>query len=160
MKPSHTDFLQTTFLDLLATLPADRAPVWGLMTAQHMVEHLGTTFLISNGRIKVPAAPTLEKFMKEEGYKKAFFANHAPFPRNLRAPLMPEAPQPYRFANIEEAKKVVIKEMNRYFQFFAENPAATPYHPRFNYLNFEGWNEFHVRHIVHHFTQFGLINDN
>jgi hypothetical protein len=157
MKLDNTAFLQQGMFDLLTNLPTDRTPLWGVMTAQHMVEHLGTTFIISNGKIKVPSAPTLEKFMKCEEFRKGFFASDAPLPRNLRAPMMPEAPLPYRFANMEEAIKVVEKEKNRYFQFFAENPAATPYHPRFNYLSFEGWTEFHVRHIVHHFTQFGLM---
>jgi hypothetical protein len=157
MKPNHIEFLQKESIALLESLPDDRAPLWGLMTAQHMVEHLGTTYLISNGKAKVPSEQILEKFTKNEARKAVFFSNDDPLPRNIRAPLMPEKPAPCRFATMEDAKKAMIKEMNRYFEFFAQNPAATPCHPRFNYLNFEQWNEFHTRHIVHHFTQFGLM---
>lgn len=50
-------FLQRDVPSLLARLDPAQVPVWGQMTAQHMVEHLTGALRLSMGRYGLPAPP-------------------------------------------------------------------------------------------------------
>ena len=49
---SQEQFLRNTQFDKLALLSKDSKPDWGIMTAQHMVEHLSSLFLFTIEKIK------------------------------------------------------------------------------------------------------------
>ena len=46
-------FFKTDLIDKLKQLEDNQKPLWGIMTPQHMVEHIIGSWLISNGRFQV-----------------------------------------------------------------------------------------------------------
>ena len=140
-------------LQNLRKLNKNTKPHWGKMTAQKMVEHLINTFLISSGQMKT------ECFSDEAelpGLKK-FLMSDQPIPKNFDSPFNKKVPQDYQFENIDEAKRILIKEVNNYYKYFDEHPDAVLMNPTFGELNKEEWDQFHKKHLTHHLTQFGLI---
>jgi hydroxymethylglutaryl-CoA reductase len=118
-----------------------------------MVEHVSLLFYIS--RLESPR----HIFTPEELIEKAkrFLWNEKPFRQNTVGPGLPEEPMPLRFSSLDEAKGRLIDSIGAYYQFFEENPDKKTIHPAFGYLNMEEWERFHYKHIIHHFTQFSLI---
>jgi len=85
---------------LLENLDANQQPVWGLMTAHHMIEHLIVTFKMSIGRIKIPVMSKEEDFPK----LKAYLMKDSPMRRSVTSPTGKNELQPLRSASFEEAK--------------------------------------------------------
>lgn len=151
----YQHFLQVELPELLEKLPADRAPKWGQMTAQHMVEHISGTMLISNGRLAWPHPGGTEWGLANRA--RLLAPGFEDYPKNLRVPGVPETPAALRFPDLETAKGKFLGEIARFFTFFNENPEARPVHPLFGEMNFEEWKTVHSVHFKHHFRQFGLI---
>lgn len=144
-----------SMLPLLYTLPADRQPLWGRMTAQHMVEHLALTFTLSNGKRNVPVQTPPDKIEKRLAYLRG--------PEPLIRGFVPDGPlgelPPLRFGNIPAAADAVKKQLLDMDQWFAQNPLSEQNHPVFGALQLDDWLIFHHKHFIHHLTQFGLIAD-
>ena len=151
--PQH--FLQVEMPALLATLPADRQPKWGKMTAQHMVEHISGTMLISNGKFPWPGPAGTEWGLANR--HRMLEPGFSDYPKNLRVPGVPEVPATLRFPDIETAKGRFLGEVARFFTYFSENPQARPVNPLFGEMDFGEWKTVHTFHFQHHFRQFGLL---
>ncbi len=151
------EFLQKTALDLLEKLTVEHPAKWGLMSPQHMVEHLGSTFMISNGKTRLPDPPLPPEQLARR--REKFFANTAGFPQNVQNPILGDGLQPLRFENLEAAKAKFLAAAAAFWAFWAENPDEKLVHPIFGGLDFWEWQEFHRRHVSHHFAQFGLIEN-
>jgi hypothetical protein len=147
----HTPLINS----LLELLKPDTQPQWGLMSAQHMVEHLADLARVSSGKAQVPVLTPVEKL---ERYKeKGLFADD-PWPANFKNPFLePGQLNKLRSASLEEAKAFMIKEMQAFHASFQENPLLTRNHPVYGPLSYEDWKQFHYKHLRHHFTQFGLL---
>ncbi len=76
--------------------------------------------------------------------------------RNTKAPILPEEPLPLRFGSLAEAKEKLLKTIDSFFKFYAENQESKQMHPAFGLLNFEDWVYFHCIHTQYHLDQFGL----
>ncbi len=140
---------------LLMSISEDVSPKWGVMRPQNLIEHVSATFAISNGKISAPVVTPPEKI---EARKAIFFQEETPFPHGIIAPgTDPGQPNPLRYASLEEAKLILQQHIERFFNFYAENPDATPAHPFFGPLTQTEWLIFHVKHFRHHLTQFGLL---
>jgi Protein of unknown function (DUF1569) len=149
----YTDFLKNDLQKHLEKLAANTPPEWGKMNAQQMIEHLAGTFLLSNGRFPWKGTAGTEMGLAA---KAKFLSDDFEYPRFLRAPGVPEEPNPTRFPDLDVAKSRFLAEIDRNFTYFSENPQATPIHPLFGELNFEAWMTVHARHIQHHFKQFSI----
>ncbi len=143
-------------LPLLLTLPADRKPLWGRMTAQHMVEHLALALTLSNGKRNVAVQTTPDKIEKRLAYLRG--------PERLVRGFVPDGPlgelPPLRFGDIAAATEAVKKQLRDMDEWFAEFPESEQNHPLFGPLQVDDWMTFHLKHFVHHLTQFGLLPDN
>ncbi|MEY2704381.1 MAG: hypothetical protein RL407_443 [Bacteroidota bacterium] len=128
-------------------------PQFGIMTAQHMVEHLILTLKLSSGKITIPEFEPTEKQLFQ---KEALLNGGFPFPRGIKAPGLPDTLLDLRFPNLETAKEELLKTWKAYHQTFLDDPEKQTLHPRFGKLTFEEWEKFHEKHIVHHFSQFGI----
>ncbi|MFM7629930.1 MAG: DUF1569 domain-containing protein [Algoriphagus sp.] len=128
-------------------------PQFGIMTAQHMVEHLILTLKISTGKITIPEFEPSEKQLFQ---KEALLNGGFPFPRGIKAPGLADALLDLRFPNLEIAKEELIKSWKAYLQVFTDHPEKETMHPRFGKLTFEEWEKFHEKHMEHHFSQFGI----
>ena len=145
-------FLQEEFWTLLNQINENDKPQWGLMSAQHMVEHLGGLFVISNGTLEVSPMYDEEKLNRNKAYiidgKKRLI-------RNTKAPVLPDTLLPLRFASFEEAKQKLKKGMDKFFAYHTDNPGTLIMHPAFGKLNYEEWCYFHEIHNQYHLDQFG-----
>lgn len=138
----------------LKNLSNDTPSLFGIMTPQHMVEHLTVTVKISYNRIKIPEFELSEKQMFQ---KSALLDSPMEFPVGVKAPgLKHDELMPLRSSNLEEAKQQLISSLVAYNSFFEFDPNATTVHPRFGLLNYEEWQRFHPKHFKHHFKQFGI----
>ncbi|MBM3425765.1 MAG: hypothetical protein FJX97_02120 [Bacteroidetes bacterium] len=141
-----------TLLQRLNQLHTTTAAQFGILTPQHMVEHLILTVKMSAGRIPIPEFTPTEKQLAQ---KQALLFTDIPFPKGIKAPGLPDTLLDLRFPDLETAKAELIKSWDAYQLVFKENPTKQTFHPRFGLLNFEEWERFHAKHIDHHFGQFG-----
>ena len=140
---------------LLNEFNEDTEPRWGNMTPQNMIEHLATVLQYTNGKKEIA-----QRTSEEEGRKakEAFIYSEVPMSMGLKSPLLPaEGPIPFEFANLEEAKKQLNKELDDFEAYHAQHPDALFIQPRMGKLNYNEWIVFHNKHFTHHFKQFGLV---
>lgn len=130
-------------------------PLWGKMTPQHMIEHLGFAFRMSNGKQTVPIKsdperlPALRRFLKSD----------RPMPRNYVNPITGDRLLPLQYGSMAAARKSLFREVKDFYSFFEQNPEARLNNPVFGKLNFGEWLIFHRKHIVHHLAQFGCMDE-
>lgn len=159
MDYSNPTVLQKWLLEeavaMLHSLTADATPRWGQMRGHHVVEHLSDTLAISNGVIAVPLQTPADKVAR---YNAWILSPDTMLKPGVRvAGLVPETPKPPRKATIEESRAMHERNVQRFVDFFAANPAEKPIHPIFGPLDYHGWLIFHYKHYTHHLSQFGCI---
>lgn len=125
--------------------------LFGIMTPQHMVEHLIITFKLSSGRVKIPEFTPNEKQL---GYKQLLLGTDMEFPKGVRAPGLPEDVLTLRFDSLSTAKEKLLNAIDEFHSHFANNPINLTLHPRFGNLNYDEWKIFHDKHVTHHLGQF------
>lgn len=147
-------FLANQFVEAIAGLEEHTPPLWGNMSAQHMLEHLMWTFQCSTGTIELPCR-TPENLLDRT---KRFLSDGRETPRHLKNPLLAEMPMPLHFANYAEAKVNLRKELDSFVDHYREEPKAIHIHPVFGPIDGDGWHRAHFKHCCHHLLQFGLID--
>jgi len=140
---------------MIKPLGEDSKPDWGIMTPQHMIEHVTSGWLISNGRFESDKVPSEEKIEK----RLEFLYSNRPFPRNITNMAHGDGLRPLRRKNLSDAKEQLLKNIQLFFDHHKEKQDYKPLHPVFGYLDKEGWLVFQKKHITHHFIQFGLMKD-
>ena len=153
MNQDKLNFLSTSFVPLLNSLPADAPGKWGKMNGQQMVEHVSGFFKVSNGKIKFPLVTPVEHLPK---YKE-FLNSEKEFRENTKAPVLPEEPLPVRFATMQESITDLDKEVKTFMNQFSNDANMKILHPVFGELNFEEWVLLHYKHVTHHLRQFELM---
>jgi hypothetical protein len=140
----------------LKQLTPDTSPDWGVLTPQAMIEHLVGSWRISNGKAQVERKTPKKELPK---YRQFLYSDQ-PYEKNIKNPIMPEnEPPPLRKPDLQSAKEQLLKEIDDFFDFFEQQPEATPVHPIFGALDKDGWLTFQYKHMRHHFKQFGILND-
>jgi len=138
----------------LNTLTPDTKPLFGMMTPQHMVEHLTMTIKASSGKFSVPQRSTPEE---AEAAKARLIYTDAEVPQGLKSPLMGEGLPEYVHPNLEGAINELKGELEYFENYYAQNAEAKHVQPRLGPLSHDEWKIFHGKHFKHHFKQFGLI---
>ena len=141
-----------TLLQRLQNLSLQSEAKFGILTPQHMVEHLTITVKLSAGRIPIPVFEPNEKQLAR---KQALLFTDIPFPQGVKAPGLPDTLLELRYPDLETAKAELIKSYEAYHLLFQENPTKHTPHPIFGLLNFDEWELFHAKHMDHHLGQFG-----
>ncbi|MGS2727681.1 phenylacetic acid degradation bifunctional protein PaaZ [Psychroserpens sp. BH13MA-6] len=154
---------QETFVEMtdekidacLSKLSEDMKPKWGIMTPQHMIEHLEFTYKIAAGEIQDFEVATPEKILEKV---HASLYNYEKFPQNTNFPLLEkdtlaELKHPDLTTAIEKFKT----QREKYLEFFKEHPDATLKNLVFGELNRYESYLLERKHLNHHFEQFGLI---
>ena len=141
--------------DILDRLKEDTQSIWGIMTPQHMVEHLIVTYKMSIGRIKLPVISREEDIPRI----KAYLMKDSPMRRSVPAPTGKNELQPLRATSLDEAKEKLLKETVSFLDFMRAQPDHLADHPYGGAMRADEWVYFHRKHIKHHFIQFGLIPD-
>ena len=137
----------------LQDLKSDSPPKFGIMSAQHMVEHLILTIKLSYGRVKIPDFSPNEKQLNA---KQALLYTDMEFPEGVRAPGLPAELLELRYPDLDTAKEELKKAIVAYQETYAKSPEAKFLHTRFGLLSHKEWEIFHHKHIGHHFRQFGI----
>ena len=143
------------FFEKLTNLQTDANPLFGKMTAQHMVEHLELIISYSDGTRKAVLLTPQEKL----GAMKDFLMSDKELTQGFRSPFLPQdgSLPDLHYTDIETAKKALQQSWNNFESYFAANPGIIEMHPFFGELNYNGWIQFHKKHFTHHFKQFGLL---
>lgn len=141
--------------ECLAKLTADTKPKWGIMTPQHMIEHLEYTYKIASGEIQDFDVSTPEKILEKV---HASLYNYDKFPHNTNFPLLEkDTLDTLRYDNLEIAKLKFIEAREAYKTFFKDNPETILKNMVFGDMNRYEWYLLERKHLNHHFEQFGLI---
>lgn len=149
---NFTDTAQVS--TILSTLNSTTTPLFGIMSPQHMVEHISQVIRISNGRWNLPQLFREEKAAKMKAY---LMQTDTELAVGFRAPFLEEGELlTLQHENMESAIEQLIDEITAFENYFKANPLATPMHPALGILNHEEWIIFHNKHFKHHFKQFGL----
>ena len=152
---SQLEFLQQQFISVIKNADSSLAPKWGKMNFQQMLEHVSAFFKVSTKKLHFDLVSTPEHLVK----LKEFLMSDKEFRENTKAPsvLIGEDPLPVHYPTLEKAIEKLEAEVNYFFAFFEQNPAAKTLHPVFGELNFEEWVRLHYKHVTHHLRQFGLL---
>lgn len=154
---------QQTFVEMtdekiascLADLSEDTKPQWGIMTPQHMVEHLEQTYKIASGEIQDFEVATPEKYL-EKTFESLY--NYKKFPQNTNFPLLEkDTLDTLQHPDLEIAKQKLLEAREAYTRYFKNNPDATLKNIVFGDLNRYEWYLLERKHLNHHFEQFDLL---
>ena len=141
------------FITKLNLLKSDQKPLWGKMSAQHMVEHLILAVKMGNRKLKFECINPPEKLPT----LKKFLMSSRPMPKGFVNPVIGPDNLPLNYSSLDEAKNKLEEEIEDYYRFFEENPDAKPVNATFGELNKDEWGHFHKKHFTHHLEQFGLL---
>lgn len=141
------------FIPYLDKINDGLKPLWGKMTAQHMVEHLILAVRTSNNKLKIECFNPPDKIPT----LKRFLVSNRPLPKKFMNPIIGPDLLPLEFDSLEEAITNLKIEIENYITFFNDNPSAILTNPTFGDLSREEWEIFHQKHFTHHLQQFGLL---
>ncbi|MEY8848040.1 phenylacetic acid degradation bifunctional protein PaaZ [Psychroserpens sp. XS_ASV72] len=154
---------QETFVEMteekiqecLGKLTADAKPKWGIMTPQHMIEHLEYTYKIASGEIQDFEVATPEKILEKV---HASLYNYDKFPRNTNFPqLEKDTLDDLKHPDLQTAIEKFNGQREKYLAFFEEHPEAKLKNLVFGELNRYESYLLERKHLNHHFEQFGLL---
>ena len=138
----------------LSKLRSDTIPFWGIMSAQHMLEHLEYFMKMAVGKIETSLAIPEEHVEK---YQDSLY-NFRPTPKLYQHPhLRKDQLEDLVHADFDTAKKAFFESYAQFEAFFKENPEAETMNSMFGILNKEMWDLINRKHFNHHFEQFGIL---
>ncbi|MEZ4801841.1 MAG: phenylacetic acid degradation bifunctional protein PaaZ [Gelidibacter sp.] len=143
--------------ECLSKLNENSKPSWGIMTPQHMLEHLEYTYKIASGEIQDFEIATPEKILEKV---HASLYNYEQFPKNTNFPLLEKNKlDDLKHPDLETAKQKFLEQRAKYLEFFKEHPDAKLKNLVFGELNRYESYLLERKHLNHHFEQFGLIDN-
>lgn len=148
-------FLADELPQLLDQLKPEQQPEWGLMTPQHMVEHLIIIAKLSLGRFDVPIASAKEELEK----RKKYLITDGPMQRSIQMPDGNQALKPLKYPNLQQAIDELKATMQKVLERESSGIEELVNHPFGGPMTVSEWILFHRKHIKHHCIQFGLIPD-
>lgn len=141
--------------NLLRKLTPQTRPVFGIMTPQHMIEHLILLVKLSNGGLKGQLMRSEETAAR---WKQGLIYTDMEFPMGIRIPGQEENTLPeLRYENLEKAIEKLESELKIFERFYEDEREKTTMHPALGLLNYDEWIVFHNKHFAHHFKQFELV---
>lgn len=135
-------------------LTKESKALFGIMTPQHMIEHLTITMKLSSGRIRLPDFQPNEKHLAQ---KDLLLNTTLDFPRGIKAPGSTGELLELKMKDLEMAIEKLLSSVEEFNSYFENKPEAKIIHPRFGKLNHSEWQRFHQKHFAHHLGQFGII---
>src|SRR5690554_1052750 len=141
--------------ELLNKLTEDSKPKWGIMTPQHLVEHLEEGYRILSGEQQDFEIATPEKIL-EKVHNSLY--NYDKFPQNSHFPTMKKGElEALKHPDLATAKEKMLEAREEYKTFFKENPDAVLKNMVFGELNKYASYLLERKHLNHHFEQFNLL---
>jgi hypothetical protein len=150
----HFNDQRQQILEALQRLEDNTQPLFGIMTPQHMVEHIAQAVSISNGERTLSLMVDSDRASTQ---KRIMIFTDRPFPKGMKAPSLDGKQPALMFNNLDEAKRELIRQFDLFDAWYHQHPEATCMHPFLGPLNQDEWVRFHTKHVTHHFQQFSLI---
>ncbi|MFN8324622.1 MAG: phenylacetic acid degradation bifunctional protein PaaZ [Flavobacteriaceae bacterium] len=136
-------------------LTENSKPSWGILTPQHLLEHLEQGYKIMSGEIQDFEIATPEKIL-EKVHNSLY--NYDKFPRGTQFPTMKKGElEDLIHPDFETAKAKFFEARESYKTFFKENPEAILKNMVFGELNKYESYLLERKHLNHHFEQFGVL---
>lgn len=146
------EFITNDAFRFLESLSAIQKPLWGIMTPQHMVEHL--IYILENSSDKRQLNLMIPKDKVERS--KAFLMSNRSLPVNFKFPLLPQdGLVALKFENLEAAIAGIKNELDYFLSYLDRDGFAEVVHPFYGALNKEELLTFQFKHFTHHLRQFG-----
>ncbi len=139
-------------LKTLENLSSESKPKWGKMNAQQMIEHLTVGFKMSTGKVSFPNEVNEELMDK----MKLFLHSDKPMKKEISVAFASENPELIH-EELDLAIDDFVIEWIDFEEYYEINSKATNPHPYYGNLNYEEWCLLHIKHLTHHFEQFGLL---
>lgn len=147
-------FLTNIVPPAITKIKFETKPLWGKMTAQHAIEHLSHSLIVSTILTHQPAkAPN----MLQSKWKQDIIVSPSDMPRDLQNPMFQFGLPPYKFTHFEESQKNLTEKIKNFFNLYDKTPSGVNFHSFFGDLNFEELQRYHYKHFKHHLTQFGAL---
>lgn len=128
---------------------------WGILTPQHLLEHLEMGYKIMSGHIQNFEIATPENSV--EKVRNSLY-NYNKFPMGTKFPtLKKEALEVLIHPDLEAAKVKFLEAREAYKLFFKENPDAMVKNIVFGLVNKYESYLLERKHLNHHFEQFGIL---
>jgi oxepin-CoA hydrolase/3-oxo-5,6-dehydrosuberyl-CoA semialdehyde dehydrogenase len=129
---------------------------WGMMSAQHMIEHMEKAYRMATGEIAGYEIVTPEDKLPK--FRETIF-NHRPMPLEFKHPLIPSDKADYLIhSDLATAKAKMLEAWDLYEVFFKENPDLRTKNAVFGMMDKFEWDLLQVKHWNHHLKQFGIID--
>jgi len=149
------EMTDSTIQNALNKLTPNSIPKWGIMTPQHMLEHLEFTYKIASGDIQDFEIITPEKILDKV---HASLYSYDKFPQNSKFPLLEENKlEDLIHPDLETSKKKFLEARAKYLAYFKENPKGKLKNLVFGEMNKYEWYLLERKHLNHHFEQFNLL---
>jgi oxepin-CoA hydrolase/3-oxo-5,6-dehydrosuberyl-CoA semialdehyde dehydrogenase len=141
--------------ECLAKLNESAKPNWGILTAQHLLEHLEQGYRIMSGEIQDFEIATPEKILDKVHHS---LYNYEKFPMGTNFPTMKKGElEDLIHPDFETAKAKFFESRAQYKAFFKENPEAVMKNMVFGELNRYESYLLERKHLNHHFEQFNVL---
>ncbi len=145
--------LDSVLRPLTLLLPSE-PPRFGIMTSQHMIEHLSFSVMFSNGKKPQRCAYAPEKAGKMKSY---LIHTDGEYPMGFKTPVLTDELRPLVHKDLPSAIGSLESELGDFESYFHENPMARPINPALGELDYGEWVILHNKHFIHHYRQFGLV---
>lgn len=128
---------------------------WGIMSPQHMIEHLEMGLRIATGEISNFEVATPENYLDKV---QETLYNFEKMPRNFDMPLLKKGEvEALKHESLAKAKETFFDAYDAFEAYFKEHPKAMTKNAVFGELTYFEWKLLNRKHFNHHFEQFGLI---
>ena len=139
----------------LELLSENNQPEWGMMTPQHMVEHLEMSLKIAIGEISDFEVATPDEYIEQV---QETLYNYEKMPQGYKMPLIKKNElEDLKHDNLEAAKSALLEAYETFEVYFRDRPEAITKNAVFGELTSFEWKLLNRKHFNHHFEQFGLI---
>ena len=147
------NFLISELPEILKKLTPETKGNFGLMTPQHMVEHL--VVVIKTTAKKYEGDREKEPNESQMGFKK-FIKSGAVLKHRPSDKTKADLP-PLKYSSLEKIVALMPEAVARFYDLWDNNPDYILYAPFMGEMSFEEVELFHYMHFRFHLWQFGLI---
>ncbi|WP_298394577.1 phenylacetic acid degradation bifunctional protein PaaZ [Flavobacterium sp.] len=141
--------------ECLNKLTENSKPSWGILTPQHLLEHLEEGYRIMSGEIQDFEIATPEKIL-DKVHNSLY--NYDKFPMGTKFPTMKKDElEDLIHPDFETAKAKFFEAREQYKTFFKENPEAVLKNMVFGEMNKYASYLLERKHLNHHFEQFNIL---
>ena len=153
MSVDKEQFFKVRVPEIIQGIKGDEPPLWGMMTVQHMLEHLVLPLEFVHMGMSIQILTPPEKLERQ----REFLMGPYGMPRNFKMPLLPADKLSKLMGEDFDASKLLLNNaLQRFLEVIDQEGFSSLPHPLFGNLDKEGWLTFQYKHFIHHFEQFGI----